>query len=781
MNVTIQNYKLVRDEFISQCETCEFYAIDQEMTGINGTGIHRDARQPFGSLPTAHFPSSRSAAMSYCAFQIGVCLYHKLPNGVSAEEAMGDEATAPQQPARYTARPYNFWLRPLASDLCNAGNNNGDGVLLNMSGVDFLLSNSMDFQFWLKNGMPYCTPADADKIRSKLTGMSMPNICEMYPDTAQWVFDSLTSIRNWASSNEGDVPASLILSVPQAPTGVNPNGLLALHHILFAGASEVSRTALEQADVIKGNELHPFMQKALMPTTVSANSNDSSVTCEVDVPNGGLPDTIRGILELVPFFLNIKDVFLCASPRLDAPVANQWRLPKEISMTRFSSKAEFDANEASHHEVISEKVRDATGFLPFFEALIACGKPQVGHNYSSDLMFLINQNHLTPLPETLDEFTSVISKIFPQIYDTKMLSENMPEAVSNTSLAALYNSLCARMVQRFGPNSSTLLRNGGNSGESSASAALQLTLPVGFESYSSLVGSVNGGESGSSAVAHQGAYDAFMTGVIYLQLQLLYGHASFVRPLRGWIAMFGCSYGYSVESQEAGAERLMIHRGYTVDVFESKLGTSVAADSTRERSIPYTNTTSSRAIVDRATSLINAALSRLIEDAGLVEKGTAAGSGMITVKVKAGFQPEQAWKLKANAESSKADPSLLVRQGSWVVLVGIATNTTPSFRWTRAKREWLVDEAWGITNERIAVLAAITDCLKRDQSDSPTNLAAITGDAEEASPSPSTDVPIWPKCPQWVAFTDLAESIVGTLPSGIIPTSPIGSKRTRSN
>ena len=49
----------------------------------------------------------------------------------------------------------------------------------------------------------------------------------------------------------------------------------------------------------------------------------------------------------------------------------------------------------------------------------------IGHNMLLDLMYSIRQ-FVSALPETLDEFKSMLLCIFPQVLDTKLMASQLP-------------------------------------------------------------------------------------------------------------------------------------------------------------------------------------------------------------------------------------------------------------------------------------------------------------------------------------------------------------------
>eukprot|EP01012_Entosiphon_sulcatum_P003709 TRINITY_DN1128_c0_g1_i1.p1 TRINITY_DN1128_c0_g1~~TRINITY_DN1128_c0_g1_i1.p1 ORF type:complete len:501 (+),score=105.87 TRINITY_DN1128_c0_g1_i1:117-1505(+) len=134
------------------------------------------------------------------------------------------------------------------------------------------------------------------------------------------------------------------------------------------------------------------------------------------------------------------------------------------------------------------------GFRAIYKLLVGSKKPIVGHNCYFDLLFLWATFEGT-LPSFLIFKKELLSR-FPVVYDTKYLAKSdlVTPPFENTGLESLYVQLKA--TEHFPA----------------------LSLPLGFESYNQIVlDSFKQGDKGSRA--HEAAYDAYMTGALFLALQ----------------------------------------------------------------------------------------------------------------------------------------------------------------------------------------------------------------------------------------------------------------------
>uniref|UniRef100_A0A0K2UHB7 Poly(A)-specific ribonuclease PARN n=1 Tax=Lepeophtheirus salmonis TaxID=72036 RepID=A0A0K2UHB7_LEPSM len=82
------------------------------------------------------------------------------------------------------------------------------------------------------------------------------------------------------------------------------------------------------------------------------------------------------------------------------------------------------------------------GFSKIVRIISESKKPLVGHNMMLDLCFTINQ-FVAPLPETYEEFKTLAHKMFPEVYDTKVMANIGPvkEHVLNSTLEDLVAKL----------------------------------------------------------------------------------------------------------------------------------------------------------------------------------------------------------------------------------------------------------------------------------------------------------------------------------------------------
>ncbi|KAG8341151.1 hypothetical protein TRVL_08018 [Trypanosoma vivax] len=150
MQVTRDNFPAVFPKFVELLQTCDFYAIDEEMTGINVA----DKPESITDTPEETYRAKREAASRYSIIQVGICLFHK----------DDDTNCGSAKKASYTARPFNFILFPThVEGMTNTGLS--QDVVLSASSLAFLRRHGMDFQSWVYRGLAYCNAAGETVLR----------------------------------------------------------------------------------------------------------------------------------------------------------------------------------------------------------------------------------------------------------------------------------------------------------------------------------------------------------------------------------------------------------------------------------------------------------------------------------------------------------------------------------------------------------------------------------------------------------------------------------------
>ncbi|XP_043260056.1 pre-piRNA 3'-exonuclease trimmer-like [Colletes gigas] len=102
---------------------------------------------------------------------------------------------------------------------------------------------------------------------------------------------------------------------------------------------------------------------------------------------------------------------------------NIWTVSKHnaVVVIRVSVDMHYVLEKEHGDDLENELLDSYVGFCKVFKLLTTTKKPMIGHNILLDLMF-IHQQFYRPLPNEYIQFKKNIHALFPQIYDTKLLS-----------------------------------------------------------------------------------------------------------------------------------------------------------------------------------------------------------------------------------------------------------------------------------------------------------------------------------------------------------------------
>ncbi|KOC67680.1 Poly(A)-specific ribonuclease PARN-like domain-containing protein 1 [Habropoda laboriosa] len=121
---------------------------------------------------------------------------------------------------------------------------------------------------------------------------------------------------------------------------------------------------------------------------------------------------------------------------------NIWTLWKRESVyiVKVPKKTQIYLKKHANNNIEDILLKTCIGFSKVFKLLSSCKKPIVGHNMLLDLMFIYQQFY-KPLPDSYKEFKDNIHSLFPQIYDTKLLSFKLRKLLKRDEVTWKQNSL----------------------------------------------------------------------------------------------------------------------------------------------------------------------------------------------------------------------------------------------------------------------------------------------------------------------------------------------------
>lgn len=475
MQVTKAIFPAVFPLFRELLGSCDFYAIDEEMTGIS----FKDGEENPLLTPDETYERKRPAASTFSLIQVGISLFHKVPNTVNADQAPTGSMDSPV-PVAYEARPFNFIVFPdysreiawkAADAEVSTNKQEGDNeavsgfssnVVLGPSGIQFHRRMGMDFQSWVYDGISYCNTLQKQEWQKHL-------------DQA-----AREEVENQASG-AAVLPGGFSLSSTEEEW-VNQSLRI---------AQKMQKELLEYEEQCK---LYA-QQKDRAENTTSTSTGESDSSEIIDISSIPTPEKESRIPAQTSKVLHKH---LIALLKNEAP---------NVSLGTSKSGAcwlTLHTNEDKRREKKIEdlskirKTHDLFGFQLVFEALVQCGKPCVGHNCFLDFLFLMAIMD-RPLPPTLLEWKHQLHKLFPLVYDTKYLSTRSGLCSGNLLQP---NSLLG-LFKEYGLESDHV----------------KIVLPLGFQAYDtlSLLCEKDNGASRSHR-DHEAGYDALMTGTILANL-----------------------------------------------------------------------------------------------------------------------------------------------------------------------------------------------------------------------------------------------------------------------
>jgi poly(A)-specific ribonuclease len=149
---TRSNFFEQSNDFIRHLPNASWIAIDEEMTGISLPPGHAGQRELSKSeSPQDRYASLKHVPERYSIIQLGVCLFE--------QKSVTESPTADS--SAFVVRKYKFTLFPPADP------NSTREVTMNPSAMHFLQENNMNFDLWVREGIPFCTRPMAEKAMAQ--------------------------------------------------------------------------------------------------------------------------------------------------------------------------------------------------------------------------------------------------------------------------------------------------------------------------------------------------------------------------------------------------------------------------------------------------------------------------------------------------------------------------------------------------------------------------------------------------------------------------------------
>ena len=217
-------------------------------------------------------------------------------------------------------------------------------------------------------------------------------------------------------------------------------------------------------------------------------------------------------------------------------------------------EAEYKAHRMKQHgseaescDEFDENFMNYVGFRKVFQLMSESKKPIVGHNVLMDILFLIEAMDQT-VKFSPQAFRAYMHNKFPFIYDTKVLSSSSTDIANRFSRISLQSLFEYYMDNpAYGANRPSV---GVNETTSSALMAHGINLPYAFSKYTQIFSSKRELKPLNASFAHEAAYDALCTGIVFLNLcrEL---PATAVSQRRNHLALYKNFHILNLNSEEA--------------------------------------------------------------------------------------------------------------------------------------------------------------------------------------------------------------------------------------
>ncbi|KAF8285818.1 putative poly(A)-specific ribonuclease PARN [Trypanosoma cruzi] len=360
MQVTRDTFPAVLPKFVELLKSCDFYAFDEEMTGISTAELP----ESITDTPEESYRAKRTVASRYNIIQVGICLFHR------------ENTAADSTPAHYVARPFNFVLFPHNSDEFNANERSRD-VVLSPSSLAFLRRHDMNFQSWVYQGMAYCDANQEEALRQRHE--------EKYRE--------LDSIHN-----EGNQEVEGVSLLTEEEKKWYDNAV-----ILAKAFSERIQAALEQAKVKNAGQTAGMVEVSAALDLIQSGGR------EVFLP----PQRSKSARDALERHVEQHFHKLLLTFRRQGAVY--------IGMLRAVFPEERNRLREKEQAFREGELMNMLGFRLVFNALVESRKPCVGHNCLADLLFLLASLD-GPLPDSLPKFKRRMNELFPTVFDTKYIA-----------------------------------------------------------------------------------------------------------------------------------------------------------------------------------------------------------------------------------------------------------------------------------------------------------------------------------------------------------------------
>ena len=160
-------------------------------------------------------------------------------------------------------------------------------------------------------------------------------------------------------------------------------------------------------------------------------------------------------------------------------------------------------------------MQNAIGFRSVIEMIVQYQRPIIGHNLLLDLAHTISQ-FLYPLPNELDEFKSLIHRLFPLIFDTReIISSYLSDVIPHANLRQVYQELSQK--QAYTPITIAPTHSNVFSPPSPTPAQKEAELDKKDSEYFGKLVLERKGDNKEAERFHEAGWDAYVAGYVFVK------------------------------------------------------------------------------------------------------------------------------------------------------------------------------------------------------------------------------------------------------------------------
>ncbi len=490
MKITKLNYKYLYPQIKSSLSNSNFIALDFE---FSGTSLKKELVNTRYDDINLRYYKLKENIKSFLPLQAGIC-------GVKINDTIS---------TNIELQPMNFYIFPDSSPSRNKNKYHFD-----IDSINFLASNSFDFNKTFYDGIRYISLSDNYSKDSTISNISnIRNIKDkVFPPEAKTiiysVYPKLNALVNkfYESHNNFDYnhPDNSIQIEITHTRKVLVDYLISSLNTLFTTPS--GDKLIFEVEIIKKNIIQNILsikltnEEMLKKKSIELSSERnykriSGWLYYQSLVLGESGDELhkmiwKSVLENMNENLNLnlsQNEILNENKKIgldDIKQALNYKVDK--SHNNNDNNNNNNNNNDNILQLITQTItsngqsESKLGFTTIIQDLIHLKKPLIFHNGLLDLIQLVDK-FIEPVPETFDEFRSIVNKYFPSIYDTKYLIEN------NISLKSLYGDSSLEVVSK-------------------KITQTQYNIPDEYNEYN------------SQQKSHEAGYDAMMTSLAFIEI-----------------------------------------------------------------------------------------------------------------------------------------------------------------------------------------------------------------------------------------------------------------------